>query len=84
MLLIGSWDSPYGLPSRAPSEPDNIGQFDDGMLDHRGLSGGPFSQHSQVLLPHYVSLAPELSTTNRTTNRSCTCLIMRKVQLLYR
>lgn len=76
MLLIVSWNSSYGLPYRTLSEADDIGQFDDGTL---GLSGGPSLQHTPVLLPHHVSREPEPSTTYRTTNHSCTCLIMRKV-----
>lgn len=78
MRLIGSWNPPHGMPSRAPSEPDDIGQFDDDTLSHRGLTGGPFLQHSPVPLPHHVSRESDLSTTYRTTNHSCTCLIMRK------
>ena len=85
MRLIGSWDPPYGLPSRAPSEPDDIGQFDDDTgqfdddtLSYRGLTGGSFLQHSPVPLPHHVSREPDLSTTYRTTNYSCTYLIMCK------
>lgn len=78
MRPIGPWNPPYGLPSRAPLEPDDIGQFDDDTLSHEGLTGGPYLQHSPVPLPHHVSREPDLSTTYRTTNHSCTCLIMRK------
>ncbi len=75
---IGSWNPPSGLPSRAPSEPDDIGQFDDDPPSHRGLAGGPFLQHSPVLLPHQVSRESDLSTTYRTTSHSCMRLVMRR------
>src|SRR5580692_3824776 len=75
MRLIGQCDPPYGLPSRAPSEQDDMGQFDDDTPSHRGLPGGPFLQHPPVL-PQCVFQEPELSTTYCTTNSSCTCLIM--------
>ncbi|KAI9466064.1 P-loop containing nucleoside triphosphate hydrolase protein [Lactarius psammicola] len=65
-----SWNPLSGSPSRAPSEPDDIGQFDDDTPDHRGLAGGPFLQHSPVLLHHQVSRESDLSTTYRTTSHS--------------
>lgn len=74
--LIGSWNPPSGFPSRAPSEPDDIGQFDDDTPYHRGLDGGPFLQQSPVLLPHQVSRESELSTTYLTSGQPCMRLIM--------
>ncbi|KAH9001412.1 Sec63 Brl domain-containing protein [Lactarius akahatsu] len=65
-----SWNPLSGLPSGAPSEPDDIEQFDDEPFSHRGLAGRPFPQHSPVLLPHQVSRESDLSTTYHTIGRS--------------
>ncbi|KAH9180405.1 P-loop containing nucleoside triphosphate hydrolase protein [Lactarius sanguifluus] len=65
-----SWNPLSGLPSRAPSELDDIGQFDDEPSSHRGLAGRPFPQHSPVLLPHQVSRGSDLLTTYHTSGRS--------------
>ncbi|KAI9446595.1 P-loop containing nucleoside triphosphate hydrolase protein [Lactarius indigo] len=65
-----SWNPLSGLPSRAPSEPDDIGQFDEEPSSHWGPAGRPSLQHSPVLLPHQVSRESNLSTTYRITGHS--------------
>ncbi len=72
--LIGPWNPPSGSPSRAPSEPDDLGQVDR----HCKLADGQFRQHSSMPFPHQVPLeSSSLSTMDHTQNHSCMHLITR-------